>query len=144
LAARRAIAPRKDTKNEQAETVAHENKVPREWIEGFALLDPDQPPGGVPTWRWKCFISDVGRFLESPFSAVAARLGWGPHDLFGCDCDRPFARIDCAGLLWLINGDKLVALSENAAGIETRTGERHTYWRRPSDPGRVLPWELIR
>jgi hypothetical protein len=69
-------------------------------------------------------------------------LGWGAHDLFGCDHDRPFARIDQAGLLWLLNGNKLVALTEDTAGIATPTGARQTYRRRPGAPGRVLAWEL--
>ena len=71
-------------------------------------------------------------------------LGWGPFDLFGCDRDRPFARIDQAGLLWLLNGAKLVILAEDAATIETRTGVRQSFRRKPSDPGRVLAWELAR
>jgi hypothetical protein len=80
-------------------------------------------------------------FLDR-WAAYAAALGWGPHDLFGCDRDRPFARIDRAGLLWLLNGDRLVALSENTATVEPRTGARHTYRRKPYEPGRVLAWEL--
>ena len=128
---------------ERAAIVEHVGAIPRAWAEGFARLDSDRPPGDVPLKRWQRFVDDVGLFLDSPFCAVAVALGWGPHDLFGCDRDRPFAQIDRAGLIWLINGDKLVALSENAAGIETPTGERHTYRRRPSEPSRVLPWELI-
>jgi hypothetical protein len=98
----------------------------------------------VPPRRWQQIVSDVGRFLDSPFRAVATALGWGPHDLFGCDRDRPFAPLDQAGLLWLLNGDKLIALTENTATIERRTGARQTYRRKPSDPGRVLAWELAR
>ena len=92
--------------------------------------------------RWLQFVDYVGRFLDSPFCAVAAALGWGPYDLFGCDRDRPFARIDQAGLLRLLNGDRLIALTENTATIETRTGARQTYRRKSSEPGRVLAWEL--
>ncbi|HJU19826.1 MAG TPA: hypothetical protein VJ770_25510 [Stellaceae bacterium] len=55
------------------------------------------------------------RFLDGGFAKKAAALGWGPFDLFGCDRDRPFVRIDQAGLLWALNGDRLIALSENAA-----------------------------
>jgi hypothetical protein len=58
--------------------------------------------------------------------------------LFGCDRDRPFARIDRQGLCWLIAGNRLVDLSENAAIIETWTGARQTWWRKSSDIGRVL------
>jgi hypothetical protein len=103
---------------------------------------PYHPPGDVPLRRWQNFIDDVGRVLDSPFSAVAAALGWGPYDLFGSDRDRPFARIDRAGLLWLLNGDKLLMLAQDAATIDTRTGARQTYRCKPSDPGRVLAWEL--
>jgi hypothetical protein len=109
---------------------------------GFVRLDADRPPGDVPATRWQRFVDDVGRFLDSPFCAIAAALGWGPHDLFGCDRDRPFARIDRAGLLWLLNGDRLFALSENTATIETRSGARQTWRRKPAEPGRVLAWEI--
>ena len=109
--------------------------------QGFARLDPSRPPGDVPPRRWTQFVDDVGLFLER-WAAYAAAMGWGPYDLFGCDRDRPFARIDQSGLLWLLNGDKLVALSEDAAGIETRNGTRLTYRRKPGEVGSVLAWEL--
>ena len=35
------------------------------------------------------------------------------------DDTRPFARIDRAGLLWLLHGDRLLVLTEDAATIET-------------------------
>ncbi len=44
---------------------------------------------------------------------------------------KPFARIDHAGLLWLLNADKLVMLTADHAVIETVTGARQTYRRRP-------------
>jgi hypothetical protein len=96
----------------------------------------------VPLRRWQIFIDDIGRFLDGPFCAAAIGLGWGPHDLFGCDRDRPFARIDQCGLLWLLDGHSLVALSDNTATIETRTGARQTFRCKPGEPGRVLAWEL--
>jgi hypothetical protein len=103
---------------------------------------PDCIPIARPAKRWLTFVDDVGRFLDSSFCAVAAALGWGPLDLFGCDRDRPFARIGSAGLLWLLNGDRLLALTEQTATIETRTGARQTYRRKPAEPSRVLAWEL--
>jgi hypothetical protein len=128
---------------ERAAIIQHRGGIPCTWAEGFARLDPDRPPGDVPPRRWLQFVDDIGSFLGGPFCAVAATLGWGPHDLFGCDRDRPFARIDLAGLLWLLNGDKLVALTENTASIERRAGARQTYKRKPNEPGRVLAWELV-
>jgi hypothetical protein len=129
---------------DRAAIIEYDGKVRRAWAEGFARLHPDHPPGDVPLHRWQRFVDDVGIFLDTSFCAVAAALGWGPYDLFGCDCDRPFARIDQAGLLWLLNGDKLVALTENTATIERRTGARQTYRCKPSAPGRVLAWDLSR
>jgi hypothetical protein len=137
-------APCGEVEEERAAIVEHDGGIRRAWAEGFARLHPDRPPGDVPTKRWLTFIDDIGRFLDSPFCAVAAALGWGPYDLFGCDRDRPFARIDQAGLLWLLNGDKLIALSENTATTETRTGARQTYCRKACEPSRVLAWELTR
>ena len=131
-----------EVEQERAAIVEFDGGIPSAWAEGFARLDPDRPPGDVPLRRWQRFIDDVGRFLDSPSCAVAAAMGWGPHDLFGCDRDRPFARIDQAGLLWLLKGDKLVALAENTAIIERQTGARQTYRRKPSRPGQVLAWEL--
>ena len=96
----------------------------------------------MPLRRWQTFVDDVGRFLDGPFPAVATALDWGPYDLFGCDRDRPFARIDRQGLCWLIAGNRLVDLGENAAVIEIWTGARQTFHRKPSEPGRVPAWEL--
>jgi hypothetical protein len=112
-------------------------------VEGLSRFDPDWPPGDVPVERWRTLIVDIGRFFDGGWGEKAAALGWEPIDLFGCDRDRPYARrIDQAGLLWLLNGNRLVALSENTATIETRTGARQTWRRKPSEPGRVLAWEL--
>ncbi len=47
-----------------------------------------------------------------------------------------------AGLLWLLNGNRLVMLAEDAATIETPTGARQTSRRKPREPGQVLAWEL--
>jgi hypothetical protein len=38
----------------------------------------------------------------------------------------------------------LVAVTENTATIETRSGARQTYRRKPSEPSRVLARELAR
>jgi hypothetical protein len=91
--------------------------------------------------RWQRLVDDAGLFLDGPFSAVAAALGWGPLDLFGADRYKPFARVDQAGLLWLLDGNKLVAMSENTATIETPTGARQTYRRKPGAPGRAMAWD---
>jgi hypothetical protein len=116
-----------DREQEQAAVAEFDGGVPRAWAEGLARLDPDKPPGDVPPRRWLCFIDDCGRFLDGGWASRAAELGWGPLDLFGCDRERPFARIEHASLLWLLNGRKLIALTADMAVIETLTGGRQTY-----------------
>jgi hypothetical protein len=108
----------RDDHEERAAIVQHDCKVPRAWAEGFARLHPDRPPGDVAAKRWLTFIDDCGRFLDGGWADKAAALGWGPLDLFGADCSKPFARIDHAGLLWLLNGDKLIELDRHKAVIE--------------------------
>jgi hypothetical protein len=129
---------------ERAAIVAYGAGAPLAWVEGSARLDPDRPPADVPPRRWRQLIDDVNRFLDGGFAVRAAALGWGACDIFGCDRDRPFARIDQQGLCWLIAGNRLVDLSEKTAIIETWTGARQTWHRKPSEAGRVLVWELVR
>ena len=93
-------------------------------------LDPERPPGDVPPRRWAQFIADATAFRSSGFADQARALGWTDADLFGCDDERPFARIDCLGLIWLLNGDRLLALTADAAVIETKGGSRLTFRKR--------------
>jgi hypothetical protein len=132
-----------EAEEQRAAVVEHDGKVPRTWAEGFARLDPNRRPADVPLRRWQTFIDDVGRFLDGGWAEKAAALGWGPYELFGCDRNRPFARIDQLGLCWRLAGNRVVDLSRSAAVIEMwTTGARQTYRRKPSEPGRVLAWEL--
>jgi hypothetical protein len=93
-----------EAEEERAGVIEYDGNVPRAWAEGYARLHPDHPPGDVPLRRWQTFVDDCGRFLDGGWANRVAALGWGPLDLFGCDRERPFARIDHAGLLWLVNG----------------------------------------
>jgi hypothetical protein len=133
-----------DAHEERAAIVEHDGGAPRAWAEGFARLDPNNPPGDVPLRRWLRFIDDGGRFLDGGWVDTAAAFGWGPLDLFGCDRERPFARIDHLGLLWLLDGGTVLELHRDHAIIETLGGARQTYRRRPVEVGRVmLAWELM-
>ena len=75
----------------------------------------------MPLARWQQFIDDCGRFLDLGWAKRAEAFGWGPLDLFGCDRERPLARYDHMGLLWIIQGRRLVALTADTATIGART-----------------------
>jgi hypothetical protein len=125
-----------------SEAIGNNGAVPSEWAERLARLDPNKPPADVPPVRWQQFIDDACRFLDDPFCAVAVALGWGSLDLFGCNRRRPYARIDQAGLVWSLNGRRLIALTAETAVIETESGARQTFYRKPVETGRVLAWKL--
>ena len=128
---------------ERAAIVEHDGGAPRGWAEALARVDPARPPAGVPPQRWLAFLDDCGRFVDGGWAERASIFGWGPLDLFGCDRERPFAHVDRLGLLWLLNGGTIIELHRDRAVIETRTGARQNYRRRPLDIGRiVLAWEL--
>jgi hypothetical protein len=48
------------------------------------------------------------------------------------------------GLLWLLNGRRLVMMGDAAAVIESADGVCQTYRRLAAQPGRVLAWEILR
>jgi len=120
-----------------------EDKHARAWAEALARLDPNNPPHDVPLDRWQRFIEDCECFHRLGWANRAEALGWGPLDLFGCDRERPLARYDHMGLLWIIQGRKLVALKAETATVDTLTGSLQIYPRVPIGPDRiVLAWEL--
>jgi hypothetical protein len=132
-----------DAAEERAAIAEYDGGAPRAWAEGFARLDPNKPPSDVPPQRWLRFLEDCRRFLGGGWASRAAELCWGQLDLFGCDRERPFARVDRAGLLWLLNGRKLVAFTADTATIETLSGAHQTY-RRGSIAFGEVPWALGR
>jgi hypothetical protein len=133
-----------DAQEERAAIVEHDGGAPRAWAEALARVDPNKPPGDVPPMRWLRFIDDCGSFLDGGWGAHATALGWGPLDLFGCDRERPYARVDHLGLLWLLKGGTIVELHRDRAILQTESGVRQIYRRRPVEVGRVvLAWELI-
>jgi hypothetical protein len=124
--------------------VDYDGGANRRWAGGFARCDPARPPSDVPPKRWVQFIDDCGRFLDSGWDCRAEELGWGPLDLFGCDRERPFARVDHLGLLWLVRGGRILELHRDRAILKTIGGALQSYRRRPVEVGRVVvAWELV-
>ena len=70
-------------------------------------------------------------------------MGWDAYDLFGCHNLKPVERVDRMGLLWLLRGGRIAALTSESAVIEMPSGSRLTYRTNPiREPGDVLAWEL--
>lgn len=111
-----------EAEEERAAIIEYDAGVPRAWAEALARLDPNRPPGDVPLKRWRRFIDDCGSFLDDGWVARAIAIGWGPQDLFGCDRERPFDRVEHAGLVWLLGGDKLADLRRDSAVIDRAMG----------------------
>jgi hypothetical protein len=94
-------------------------RIPPHWVHGIAGLESHQVPKGVPAHRWRQFISDCHKFFmaKENWAERAVELGWHDLELFGC-CRRPLERLGSAGLLWAINGGRLVELHRDWAVIE--------------------------
>jgi hypothetical protein len=129
---------------ERAAVIEYDGGAPRTWAEALARLDPVRPPCDIPPTWWLRFIDDCARFIDDGWAPCAEALGWTSLDLFGCNRAKPFSRINHAGLLWVLNGRKLLALGPNAATIATASGGKLTFRKSANEPGRVLAWELSR
>ena len=100
--------------------------IPIDWLQGVACLDPDRPPNDVPRHRWRQFVTDCKGFLSSPDNLAerAARLGWDAMALFGCAPKRPLDYLGSAGLVWAINGGRLLELHRDWAVIDSASFNR--------------------
>jgi hypothetical protein len=76
----------------------------------------DRQPQGVGEARWHEALSDGRRFLEI-WGNQAADLGWTANDLFGLHPIAPLARYDAMGLVWVLNGRPVMALSATEATL---------------------------
>jgi hypothetical protein len=115
--------------------------TPVEWLKGLATLDPNQPPTHFPALWWRGLIRDSELFLAT-WGSQAADLGWTTLDLFGVHPKAPAARYSCMGLLLLLRGGRVVALTTSTAVIEQQSGARLTYTRQPPEAECVPVWEL--
>jgi hypothetical protein len=115
------------------------------WAAGVARLATMSPPRGYPQHAWQQLIVDADQFLGR-WGAQALALGWPAWELLGCCRHAPWGRIQGMGLVLLLHGREVAALTAAEAVIRTRTGTRQTYRRKPHDPlnpaERCLVWEL--
>ena len=120
--------------------------VPPEWTTGLNVLLTLPCPEGITPARWHRLLDNARDFIEQ-WGDQAAALGWSTADIFGVNQVKPFRRYDAAGLIWLLVGRPVVALTETSATIECPTGQRLTCRRK--QPGEVraadqcMLWELF-
>ncbi len=116
--------------------------VPEEWVQGVADLMV-MPPH--PDWKdgdWHTLKDDARRFLQE-WASQARRLGWESADLFGVHPTKPTVRFDCMGLVPLLRGRAVLALTDDSAAIKTASGGSLTFRKRAAPPAeRCLIWEL--
>lgn len=103
--------------------------VPVSWDRGVAALLKMDAPLAYPHERWGALRRDAYSFLRT-WGAQAHRLGWISADLFAVHCRAPWARVDSMGLIPLLHGRKIMALSSDQAAIKTGSG-RTLYYRKP-------------
>jgi hypothetical protein len=97
-------------------------------------------PELVPGDRWRRCVEDGRRFLAA-WGEQADALGWTAKDLFGLHqppaTPHPsysrLSRYDEIGLIWLLQGRPVVALTEATAAIQSSTGAL-TIYRRHNKP----------
>ena len=81
----------------------------------FARLQA-HPPAEVPRDRWDQFINDAGLFFDR-WGKQTEALGWRADELFGLDPSAPMARYDRMGLIWMLRGEHVVALTATGARL---------------------------
>ena len=125
----------------RAALLAVPDGVPEEWVQGVGDLlvmppHPDWKEGG-----WHTLQGDALRFIQD-WAGQAHRLGWDALDLFGVHRTKPTARLDCMGLVPLLKGRPVLALTEDSAAIKAASGGSLTFCRRGTPPvERCLIWD---
>jgi hypothetical protein len=107
--------------------------APYSWT--MAALEA-RSPDLIPVDRWQAAVEDGRRFLAR-WGDQAEALGWTARDLFGLHRppEKPhpsysrLSRYDETGLIWLLQGREVVALTDATPAIQSSTGAITTYRR---------------
>ena len=67
--------------------------------------------------RWLRACDDASLFLRD-WGERAVDLGWENEDLFGLHPIAPLARYDAMGIIWLLRGRRVVAITEGDAVLQ--------------------------
>jgi len=117
--------------------------IPDDWKAGYARLQVIPCPAAAPPDRWNRIIVAAGALLAQ-WGAQLTAMGWTTADLFGAHPEAPLARYDCAGLVLLLAGSDIIAVTADQVKMRTRAGAIQTFYRSTSNAScRVLLWELL-
>jgi hypothetical protein len=89
---------------ERPAIVQYDAKVPADWAQWFARLDPTRPPDGVSTEAWLATVNGIGRALDT-WGRAADDLGWAPGELFRLPREGP--RLFATAEIVLVTSDAL-------------------------------------
>ncbi len=97
------------------------------------LRSLDHPPpyqiGDVPLDLMPMLIADARR-VHRRYEAELLAKGWSIPAIYGCDVDRPWARIDRAGVVFFLRDRKIVVIDPDRVVIEDIDGSRLTHRKR--------------
>lgn len=112
----------------------------QEWVIGLRRLDAMPPPAAFTDERWAQLIADAHGFIDR-WGRAATQFGWSTLDLFGVHPLAPITRYDAKGLIPLLGGNSVVAVSEHTATIRMPSGSTLRFNRRSKTAG-VCIWEI--
>jgi hypothetical protein len=124
------------TKFEQSDQRRPFDGLPDEWQAILDELKVATPVDGFGDARWPSLVDDAEVFLAR-WGEAAHLLGWTALDLFGVHPVAPAARFDVMGLLPLLRGDRVVALTKDQARMR-RPSRAVLTFRRVAQAGAVL------
>ena len=119
-----------ESRRDSAQDIAYGPVLDRLRLERPELIEPE---------RWQQAITDAEIFLATS-GAQAQALGWTESELFGLHAVparpaptyRRLARYDETGLIWLLQGRTVVAMSEGEVAIQGRSVTVYRKQRKPA------------
>jgi hypothetical protein len=103
-------------------------RMPQNWAEGFASLDPDSPPTGLSKHEWVTRLDSALSFTDVHGQALHG-LGWTFEALFSVGAD--WVRLDHRGVGWfaceaLSGGGRIMAFDERQIVFAKANGASFT------------------
>ena len=112
------------------------------WSVGVADLARMTPLDGFTSMQWGLIGQDAAELLRTHGTDMR-RLGWNAADAFGIHPDALGRAVRAWGLALLLDGGRVMDVTENGAKIERANGVRQSFTRR-SGSGAVPIWEIGR